>query len=225
VIRAPVLPWLPLALPATALAHGVAEGDQQFIEGVSGAQLGPFAYLGAKHMFTGYDHILFLVGVVFFLHRLRDVSLYVSLFALGHSATLLFGVLAGTHLSPHLVDAVIGLSVVYKGLDNLGSLRSWLGFQPDTRIAVLLFGLVHGFGLATKLQDLSIAEDGLVANLVAFNVGVEIGQFLALWLVLVAMGLWRRTASFERHARVANWLLVAAGLALTAWQLYGYAAS
>lgn len=221
------LPLVALALlaPALAFGHGVAEGDQVFLEGTAGVQLGPFVYLGAKHMITGYDHLLFLVGVVFFLFRMRDVAIYVSLFALGHSTTLLLGVLAGIHVNPFLVDAVIGLSVVYKGLDNLGLWRRWLGSQPDTRAAVLLFGLVHGFGLATKLQDFALSEEGLVANLVAFNVGVELGQFLALWLVLVAMGFWRRSAAFDRHAATANWLLVAAGLALTVMQLAGYVTS
>ncbi len=216
---------IPFLLSEVAVAHGVAEGDQAFLEGTAGTQLGPFVYLGAKHMITGYDHLLFLVGVVFFLFRMRDVSLYVSLFALGHSTTLLFGVLTGIHVNPFLVDAVIGLSVVYKGLDNLGFWRRRLGIQPDTRAAVLLFGLVHGFGLATKLQDFALSKEGLVANLVAFNVGVELGQFLALWLVLIAMGFWRRTEAFDRHANAANGLLVAAGFALTAVQLAGYVTS
>jgi hypothetical protein len=208
--------------PLAAWAHGVAEGDQRFIEGSTGAQIVPFIYLGAKHMVTGYDHLLFLVGVLFFLYRLREVGLYVSLFALGHSVTLLFGVLSGTHVNPYLIDAIIGLSVVYKGLDNLGLLKRWLGFQPDTRAAVLIFGLFHGFGLATKLQDFSLSPEGLVWNILAFNVGVELGQYLALSVILIAMGYWRHTAAFRRQAGGANLLLVAAGLALFAWQLAGY---
>jgi hypothetical protein len=208
--------------PLSALAHGVAEGDQRFIEGSTGAQIVPFIYLGAKHMVTGYDHLLFLIGVIFFLYRLREVALYVSLFALGHSVTLLFGVLSGTHVNPYLIDAIIGLSVVYKGLDNLGLLKRWIGFQPDTRAAVLIFGLFHGFGLATKLQDFSLSPDGLVWNILAFNVGVELGQYLALSVILIAMGYWRHTAAFRRQAGGANLLLVAAGLALFAWQLAGY---
>lgn len=212
-----------MGIASTAAAHGVAEGDQVYLEQSTGAQVIPFMYLGAKHMVTGYDHLLFLVGVIFFLYRVRDVAGYVSLFALGHSATLLLGVLGGTHFDPYLIDAIIGLSVVYKGLDNLGALRRWLGFQPDTRLAVGVFGLFHGLGLATKLQELVLSGEGLVANLLAFNVGVEIGQFLALCCVLVGMGWWRLTSSFERHAVAANGLLVAAGLALFVWQLYGYA--
>ena len=210
------------AVSGPALAHGVAGADQQFLEVSTGQQLGPFLYLGAKHMVTGYDHLLFLVGVLFFLYRPRDVAVYVTLFSLGHSLTLLYGVLSGTHVDPYLVDAVIGFSVVYKGLDNLGLLERWLGFQPSTKGAVLLFGLVHGFGLATKLQDFSLSQDGLVANILAFNAGVEIGQLLALGLVLIGLGYWRRSAAFGRQAAGANVLLIVAGLGLVVYQLNGF---
>ena len=212
-------------LPVVAAAHGVADSDQRFIEHNVSSQIVAFIYLGAKHMVTGYDHLLFLVGVVFFLYGMRDVALYVSLFALGHSVTLLSGVLSGTDVNPFLVDAVIGFSVVYKGLYNLGLLRQWLGFQPNTKAAVLLFGLVHGLGLATKLQDFALSSAGLIGNLVAFNVGVEVGQLLALWMILIGLGYWRRTASFEHHARSANILLIVAGLALAAMQIYDYVES
>ena len=208
--------------PSTALAHGVAHGDQLFIESTTGSQLIPFVYLGAKHMVTGYDHLLFLVGVIFFLYRMKEVAVYVSLFAVGHSATLLYGVLSGTNVNPYIVDAIIGFSVVYKGLDNLGALKRWFGFQPNTKAAVLIFGLFHGFGLATKLQDFSLSKDGLVGNILAFNVGVEIGQFLALGMVLIGMGYWRRTEAFGRHAFAANTVLIAAGLCLVAYQTNGY---
>jgi hypothetical protein len=211
-----------LAAADTAFAHGVPAGDKAFIEQSIGLQLGPFVYLGAKHMVTGYDHLLFLIGVIFFLYRLRDVATYVTLFAVGHSVTLLSGVLVGTMVNAYLVDAIIGLSVTYKALDNLGLLRNWLGMQPDTRGAVLGFGLVHGFGLATKLQEFSLSPEGLVANILAFNIGVEIGQFLALAAILIAMGYWRRTSSFSRHARSANFMLATIGLGLFAFQLAGY---
>jgi hypothetical protein len=211
-----------LLLPSAALAHGVARGDQAFIENTAGSQLIPFTYLGAKHMVTGYDHLLFLVGVIFFLYRMREVAVYVSLFAIGHSTTLLYGVLSGTNVNPYIVDAIIGFSVIYKGLDNLGAWQRWFGFQPDTKAAVLIFGLFHGFGLATKLQDFSLSEEGLVGNILAFNVGVEIGQFLALGMVLIAMGYWRRTEGFGRHAFAANTALIVAGLGLVAYQTNGY---
>ncbi|MCY1402775.1 HupE / UreJ protein [compost metagenome] len=154
-----------------ALAHGVPEGDKGFIQESSGVLLMPFVYMGAKHMITGYDHLLFLFGVIFFLYRLKDVGLYVTLFALGHSITLLFGVLSNISISPYVIDAIIGFSVVYKALDNLGAFQRWFGYQPDTRAATLIFGLLHGFGLATKIQEFEISPDGLIANLIAFNVG------------------------------------------------------
>lgn len=219
--RGLVLLLLTLAA-STALAHGVAEDDKTFIENVSGRQLLPFIYLGAKHMVTGYDHLLFLVGVIFFLYRLKDVAGYVTLFAIGHSVTLLYGVLSDIHVNAHLVDAIIGLSVVYKALDNLGGFKRLLGFQPNTKAAVLIFGLFHGFGLATKLQEFTLAPDGLVPNIVAFNVGIEIGQLLALSAILIAMSFWRRTEHFHRQAIVANVALMAAGFVLMGYQLAGY---
>ena len=197
-----------LTLMATsAFAHGVAEDDKLFIEQSSGMQLIPFIYLGAKHMVTGYDHLLFLFGVIFFLYRMREVGTYVTLFAIGHSVTLLYGVLSGTHVNPYLVDAIIGLSVVYKALDNMGAFKRLLGFQPNTKAAVLIFGFFHGFGLATKLQEFTLSQDGLVANILAFNVGVELGQLLALAAILIAMGFWRRTDAFGRQAFAANIVL------------------
>lgn len=205
-----------------ALAHDVAEGDRGYIETTQGVQFGPFFYLGAKHMVTGYDHLLFLFGVIFFLYRLREVAFYVTLFAIGHSATLILGVLLHTSVNSFLVDAVIALSVVYKALDNLDAFPTWIGFRPDPRWAVAIFGLFHGLGLATKLQDLGLSANGLVPNLIAFNLGVEAGQLLALSMILIAMGYWRRTASFTRHAFAANVMLMTAGLILFGHQLAGY---
>jgi hypothetical protein len=211
-----------LVIPGELLAHGVAAGDKGYIQAIFGVHLIPFAYLGAKHMVTGYDHLLFLLGVIFFLYRLKDIGLYVTLFAVGHSTTLLFGVLTGVSVSSYLIDAIIGLSVVYKALDNLGAFRTWFGFQPNTKAATLIFGLFHGFGLATKILDFEIAPDGLVANLIAFNVGVEIGQLLALSAILIVMSYWRRTPSFMRHAYTTNVAVMAAGFVLMGYQLTGY---
>ena len=208
--------------PATLLAHGVAAGDKGFIQQASGILLIPFAYLGAKHMVTGYDHLLFLFGVIFFLYRLKDVALYVTLFALGHSSTLLLGVLMKVTVNSYLVDAVIGFSVVYKALDNLGAFRIWFGKQPDARAATLLFGFAHGFGLATKILDFDMSPDGLVPNLLAFNVGVEIGQVLALSAILIIMNHWRHTRSFRPLAYRANVAIMVAGLLLVGYQLAGY---
>ncbi len=204
-------------------AHGVVGKDAAFLQQSEGAQIAPFMYLGAKHMVTGYDHLLFLVGVIFFLYRMKDVAIYVTCFAVGHSVTLLTGVLAGLNLDAFLIDAVIGLSVAYKAFDNLDGFRTLFGLQPNTRVAVLGFGLIHGFGLATKLQDFSLSANGLIANMVAFNVGVEIGQIVALSLILLVMIKWRTTADFTRHAVFANVVLMAAGFVLMGYQLAGYA--
>jgi hypothetical protein len=217
--------WAALALSlccAGAAAHGVTGSDQTFLENNVGRQLVLFTYLGAKHMVTGYDHLLFLFGVVFFLYRLREVGTYVTLFAVGHSTTLLWGVLGGVQVNAHLVDAIIGLSVVYKALDNLGAYRRWFGIQPNTHAAVLVFGFFHGFGLATKLQDFKLSPDGLVPNMLAFNVGVELGQLLALSAILIAMGFWRRSDAFARQAFTANAVLMTAGFVLIGYQLTGY---
>jgi hypothetical protein len=208
--------------PMDALAHGVTAGDKGYIQEVSGVLLIPFAYLGAKHMVTGYDHLLFLLGIIFFLYRLKDIGIYVSLFAIGHSTTMIVGVLADVSVSAYLIDAIIGMSVVYKGLDNIGAFRRWLGFQPDTRAATLIFGFFHGFGLATKILEYDMSSDGLFPNLLAFNVGVEIGQLLALSAILIAMTYWRRTPSFARHAYTGNVVLMTAGFVLMGYQLAGF---
>nr|WP_315239933.1 HupE/UreJ family protein [uncultured Albidiferax sp.] len=209
------------AFCASALAHAVTEGDKGYIQEVSGVNILPFVYLGAKHMVTGYDHILFLFGVVFFLYRLTHIGIYVSLFALGHSTTMLLGVYFNFGINSYIIDAIIGLSVVYKALDNLGAFQRWLGFQPNTKAATLVFGFFHGFGLASKIIDYNISPDGLVPNLLAFNVGVEIGQLLALSVILISMGYWRRTAGFLRHAYTANVVMMSAGFLLVGYQLTG----
>ena len=204
-----------------AQAHGVSGSDGDFLTRNSGYAVGAYFYLGAKHMVTGYDHLLFLAGVVFFLHRLQQVALYVTLFAVGHSITLLLGVLANLQLNIYLVDAIIGLSVVFKALDNLGFFARY-GWLPDMRLAVFLFGLCHGFGLATKLQDLGLQSDGLVGNMLAFNLGVEAGQLFALGFIVITLAALRRSAAFDRYAMVANWLLLVAGFILVGYQLTGF---
>ena len=173
-------------------------------------------------MVTGYDHLAFLVGVIFFLYKLKDVVTYVSLFTLGHSVTLLAGVLGGIHANSYVVDAIIGFSVVYKAFDNMDGFKRFLGFEPNTRIAVLVFGLFHGFGLATKLQELALSKTGLVANIISFNVGVEIGQVLALTAVLIALSYWRTRSGFLQHAFATNTVLMTVGFLLTGYQIAGY---
>jgi len=204
------------------LAHNVAARDAAFLKQNQGAQIVPFIYLGAKHMVTGYDHLLFLFGVIFFLYKLKDVAVYVTCFAVGHSITLLTGVLSGIHLNPFVVDAIIGLSVVYKAFDNLDGFRTLLGFQPNPKLMVLGFGLMHGFGLAGKLQELNLSAKGLIGNMVSFNVGVEIGQLIALSIILLAMTWWRGTADFVKHAVAANVVVMTLGFVLMGYQIAGY---
>ena len=214
-----------LAFVGTASAHAVAEGDKGYIQEITGVHILPFIYLGAKHMVTGYDHLLFLFGVVFFLYRLQHIAIYVTIFAIGHSTTMLLGVTFNIGINSYIIDAIIGLSVVYKALDNLGAYQRWFGFQPNTKAATLIFGLCHGFGLSSKILDYEISPDGLLPNLLAFNVGVEIGQLLALAGILIAMGYWRRMAGFWNHAYTANVLMMTAGFMLIGYQLTGYVVS
>jgi len=210
------------ALSTTAFAHGVDENTQTFLLGNSGVAFGPFLYIGAKHMITGYDHLLFLVGVIFFLYKPKEVLLYVSFFTIGHSTTLLLGVLADININAYLIDAIIALSIVYKGFDNLGGFKRFFGKQPNTKAAVLIFGLFHGFGLASKLQEFNFDREGLFTNLIGFNLGVEIGQFIALAVVLILITVWRRQRSFMKFSTITNTALMAAGFLLLGFQLTGY---
>jgi hypothetical protein len=211
-----------LGVPVDALAHGVDASTSQFIEQNTGTHIGPYLYIGAKHMFTGYDHLLFLVGVLFFLHRRRDVLICITLFTVGHSVTLLFGVLYDIQANAYIIDAIIGFSVFYKGLDNLGGVKKLLGYQPNIQAMVMIFGLFHGFGLATKLQEFHLPTDGLLNNLIAFNIGVELGQLAALTCILILINAWRRHPSFQQFSTATNTLLMASGLALIGYQLTGF---
>lgn len=217
----PGLSILLLLFSSLALAHGVSESDASYLEGITGLAFFPYLYLGAKHMFTGIDHLLFLAGVIFFLYKMRDVALYVTLFAVGHSITLLVGVLGGIHANVYIVDAIIGLSVVYKAFDNMGGFRK-MGININNKAAVFLFGLAHGFGLSTKLQDLSLSSEGLVGNIIAFNIGVELGQLAALAFILLAFEFWRRSDSFQRRAYITNTIIMCAGFILFGYQMTGF---
>lgn len=213
-------------LPLNSFAHDVSADNRRFVEALNGPAPGPFFYLGAKHMVTGMDHVLFLVGVVYFLRAFKDIVTYVSLFTIGHSLTLLFGVLNGIQVNPFIIDAIIGLSVVYKAFENLGGFRQTIGRSLDMRAAVFAFGLAHGLGLATKLQDLSVSKDGLLTNLISFNIGVEVGQVLVLLVIVSLLNLWRGRASFETGARWANIALMTGGFVLmgqhiAGWFIYG----
>lgn len=211
-----------LTVPSIVFGHNISEANAQFVEGVEGPAIAPFMYLGAKHMVTGYDHLLFLVGVIFFLYRIKDVILYVTLFTIGHSLTLVGGVLTGFNVNAHLIDAIIGFSIVYKAFENMGGFKKIFKFEPNTKIAVFIFGLFHGTGLATKLMEFAVSPEGLITNLLSFNVGVEIGQILALSAILLLLIRWRQHSSFDRHSFMANSVLMIGGFALIGYQLTGY---
>jgi hypothetical protein len=211
-----------LMFPISASAHNVSKRDASFVQSNKGTAIPAFMYLGAKHMVTGYDHLAFLVGVVFFLYKLKDVVLYVSLFTIGHSITLLAGVFGNIHANPYLIDAIIGFSVVYKAFDNMGGFQRLFGFEPNTKIAVLIFGLFHGFGLATKLQELDLSKNGLITNIISFNIGVEIGQVLALTAIVILLSFWRSHSGFRHYAFATNTALMVVGFVLVGYQVTGY---
>ena len=214
--------WFFIIAPMFLFAHGVPTGDQGYIQEINGVNFIPFMYLGAKHMVTGYDHLLFLVGVIFFLYRLKDIGIYVSLFAVGHSSTLLLGVFADIHINAFIIDAIIGLSVVYKALDNLGAFQQWFRVQPNTKVSTFIFGLFHGFGLAAKIIEFELDTNGLFTNLIAFNIGVEVGQLLSLSAILILISYWRKRSSFLIYAYSANVILMTMGFMLTGYQLFGF---
>jgi len=222
-VRRRVTAWSAAALllaSGLALAHGMPPEDIARLE--QGGNLA-YVWLGAKHMVTGYDHLLFIFGVVFFLTRAIDVVKFITVFTIGHSITLTFGTLLGIHVNYWLIDAVISLSVIYKGLENLDGFRRWLGFgTPNLLYAVFAFGLIHGLGLATRLQQAPLPEEGLVARILSFNAGVELGQVAALLVMVGMLALWRHRPSFALFSQLANKSLVAVGVLLLLFQLHGY---
>ena len=211
-----------LTISVTAAAHTIEGSDANFVQAIDGPAIFPFIYLGAKHMITGYDHLLFLIGVIFFLYRPTHVVQYVTLFAVGHSTTLLVGVLGDITVNAYIIDAIIGFSIVYKAFENMNGFKRLFGFEPNTKIAVLVFGLFHGLGLATKLQEFTISQNGLVTNIISFNVGVEIGQILALSAVFILLSLWRTNSSYLKHAFLTNTGLMSGGFLLAGYQISAY---
>lgn len=220
--RSSLLLIILLIIPFATFAHGVDDETQSFLLSNKGIAFGPFLYIGAKHMITGYDHLLFLIGVIFFLYKTKYIITYITYFTIGHSVTLLLGVMADINVNVFLIDAIIALSIVYKGFDNLKGFKIIFGKQPNTKIAVLIFGLFHGFGLATKLQEFKFDKEGLFVNLLGFNLGVEVGQFLALGFVLLCISYWRQYDSYLKFSKNTNILLMAAGFLLLGYQLTGY---
>lgn len=212
-----------LSILSTILfAHGISPEDIQMMK--EGGNL-RYIWLGATHMLSGYDHLLFLFGVVFFLTSTKDIIKFVTVFTLGHSITLIFATFMKITANYYLVDAVIALSVIYKGFDNKKGFKNYLGVKsPNLLIMVLVFGLIHGFGLSTRLQQLPLSEEksDLLLNIISFNVGVELGQIVALIGMLFILTLWRKRASFTRLSKVANDALMMAGFLLFLMQMHGY---
>ncbi len=210
-----------LLASGAVFAHGIsAEARQRMIDG------GNLEYirLGAEHMITGYDHLLFLFGVMFFLTRFRDIVMYVSAFTIGHTITLIFATYLQITANYYLVDAFIAVTVIYKGFENLDGFKKYLNVEsPNLLLMVLLFGLVHGFGLSTRLQQLPIAEEGgMLLHILSFNLGVEIGQIMALVVMLGILRLWRQRAHFPIFSKLVNSGLMVAGALLLVMQLHGY---
>jgi len=204
-----------------ALAHGMSEADKQRM--LDGGYV-DYVWLGASHMVTGYDHLLFLFGVIFFLTGFKDVVKFVTVFTIGHSITLILATFMGITANYFVIDAVIALSVIYKGFDNLDGFKKHLKIEsPNLLGMVFAFGLIHGFGLSTRLQQIPLGDDNLniLIRIVSFNVGVELGQVAALAVMVAVLSLWRRTDSFQRFAALSNAALVAGGLFLFALQSHG----
>ena len=215
--------WLLIALaPLAALAHGISDADRQRM--LDGGYL-QYVGLGASHMLTGYDHLLFLFGVLFFLSTFKDVVKFVTVFTLGHSITLVFATLLQITWNYYLVDAIIALSVMYKAFDNNGGFQKHFQMaSPNLLWMVFGFGLLHGFGLSTRLQQLPLGDDRgeILGRILSFNLGVELGQIAALVVMVGALSLWRQRSSFQRFSHAANLALFYAGVYLLFTQLHGY---
>jgi len=209
-----------ILLPLLMLAHGVSQSDQEIL--TNGGLLA-YILVGAKHMVTGYDHLLFLVGVIFYLSNFKDIVKFVTVFTIGHSITLISATLLGIKANEHLIDAVIALSVLYKGFENLGGFQKILNTKsPNLLWMVFIFGLIHGFGLSTRLQSFDIGNEQILAKIVSFNVGVELGQIAALIPIVFIISRWKAFKSYDTFYKVVNWFLVAAGIGLFIFQMYGY---
>lgn len=203
-----------------AFAHGMSAEDQARI---LNAGYWEYLRLGATHMLSGYDHLLFLFGVMFFLTRFKDILILITAFTIGHSITLVFATLAGITTNYYLIDAVIALTVCYKAFDNLDGFKKYLQISSPSLVwMVFIFGLIHGFGLSTRLQQLPLGDEGLVLKILSFNLGVEMGQIAALSIMFVLLTAWRKTASFHKFSTAANVLLMLLGGLLLLMQLHGY---
>ena len=223
-IKLKSLQWLlaiaALLMVSQAFGHGMSVAEKQSI--IDGGNL-RYMWLGASHMLSGYDHLLFVFGIIFFLTRFKDIVKYITAFTLGHSATLIYATFTGLQINYFLIDAVIGLSVAYIAFANLDGFKKYLDIKPPNLVLVIVvLGLIHGLGLSTRLQQLPLSEDQLLMNIISFNIGIELGQIAALTVMLVVLAGWRMTARFVQFSRVSNVFLVIAGFYLAMMQMHGY---
>jgi len=203
-----------------AYAHGMSEADKQAI--IDGGNL-LYMWIGATHMLSGYDHLAFVFGIIFFLSNFRDIVKYVSAFTVGHSITLIYATFNGIQLNYFLIDAVIALSVCYIAFANIDGFRKYLSVNPPNMMFMILgLGLIHGFGLSTRLQELPLSADSLLMNIISFNVGIELGQITALAVMLLLIAAWRKRHSFKAFSLIANYSLILAGAFLFLMQMHDF---
>jgi len=216
-----LFPLLALLLfPLFLSAHGVSESDQAIL---SNGGLLSYIWVGAKHMVTGYDHLLFLAGVIFYLSGFRDIVRFITVFTIGHSITLISATYLGIKADEHLIDAVIALSVLYKGFENLGGFEKVFKLKsPNLLLMVFIFGLIHGFGLSTRLQSFDLGAEQFLMKIISFNVGVELGQIAALIPIVFLITQWQSKKSYQAFYKAANYYLIIAGVFLFLFQMYGY---
>lgn len=212
--------FLLMSLSNFANAHGMSEAEKlSIIEGGDWS----FMWLGATHMLSGYDHLAFVFGIIFFLTTFRDIAKYVTAFTVGHSVTLIYATLNEIQLNYFLIDAIIALSVCYIAFANIDGFRKYLNINtPNMLVMIVVLGLIHGFGLSTRLQELPLSEDELLLNIISFNVGIELGQISALLLMLLLIAAWRKSDFFKTFSKITNYALIIAGGLLFLMQMHGY---
>ena len=213
------LALLLICLPFCGFAHDVTSADQELLKN---GGLWAYIQVGATHMLTGYDHLLFLAGVIFYLSSLKDIVKFITAFTIGHCITLIGATYAGITANEHLVDAVIALSVLYKGFENLGGFEKLKVNSPNLLLMVVIFGLIHGFGLSTRLQSFDMGQEQFLLKILCFNLGVEIGQILALIPIVGVITLTKSHRQFPAFKKALNWYIVLAGVVLFIYQMFNY---
>jgi len=216
--------WLIAALIALTASqvfgHGMSEAEKQAI--IEGGNLS-YIWIGATHMLSGYDHLAFVFGIVFFLTKFRDIVKYITAFTIGHSITLIYATFNAIQINYFLIDAVIALSVCYIAFSNLDGFKKYLKINPPSMMLMITsLGLIHGLGLSTRLQQLPLNQDQLLMNIISFNIGIEFGQIAALTIMLFLLTLLRKSKSFQPISLIANYSLIFLGLYLFLMQMHDY---